>query len=353
MLDRTDEHPGARFLLILVCFIIVVMGLKAAAAVLIPFVLALFLAVASMPVMFALRRRRVWGPLAIALTVLLDALVLGGVVLLVTNSLGSLSEKVPQYAVLAQALGREWFYALEVRGFPASTLLGLDFVQSGRVIAFTSGALQAVGSLLSLVFVASLVMIFVLAEATVFPSKFEAVWGGDRQGRLDVTRIVKEVQTYLGLKFIVSLATGVCATALCLLTGLDFVVLLGLIAFAFNFIPTIGSILASVPAILLALMLHSEGTALVVALGYFGINTVIGNIMDPYIMGRRLGLSTLVVVLSLVFWSWVWGPVGALLSVPLTVVTKITLQNVPDLSWIAVLLDKVPPQAREGSVGTG
>ena len=126
ILDQTDEHPGARLLLMLVCFIIVVTGLKAAASILIPFVLALFLAVASMPVMFALRRRRVWGPLAIALTVLLDALVLGGVVLLVTNSLGSLSEKVPQYAVLAQALGREWFYVLEARGFPAFTLLRLE-----------------------------------------------------------------------------------------------------------------------------------------------------------------------------------------------------------------------------------
>ena len=334
-------------------FVVVVTGLKAAAGLLIPFVLALFLAVTSMPVMFALLRRRVWGPLAIALTVLLDALVLGGVVLLVTNSIGSLNEKVPQYALLAQALQREWFDALEARGFPASTLLSVDLIDSARVIAFTSGAFQTVASLLSLVFVVSLVMIFILAEATIFPSKLEAILGGNRQGRLPVTHIVKEVQAYLGLKFIISLVTGVCATALCLLTGLDFVVLLGLIAFALNFIPTIGSILASAPAILLALMLHGEGTALVVALGYFGINTVIGNGMEPYIMARRLGLSTLVVVLSLVFWGWVWGPVGALLSVPLTVVTKIALQNVPDLSWIAILLDKVPPQAREGPVGTG
>ena len=353
MLDQMEKHPGARFLLMLVCFVIVVAGLKAAAGVLIPVVLALFLAVMSMPVMFGLRMRRVWGPLAIALTVLLDALVLGGVVLLVTNSIGSLNEKVPQYALLAQSLGREWFDALEARGFPASTLLSVDLIDSARVIAFTSGAFQTVASLLSLVFVVSLVMIFILAEATIFPSKLEAILGGNRQGRLRVTYIVKEVQAYLGLKFIISLATGVCATVLCLFTGLDFVVLLGLIAFALNFIPTIGSIIASVPAVLLALILHGEGTALVVALGYFGINTVIGNIVDPYIMGRRLGLSTLVVVLSLVFWSWVWGPVGALLSVPLTVVTKITLQNVPDLSWIAVLLDKVPPRAREGPVGTG
>ena len=353
MLDQVEKNRGARNLLLLACFVIIVTGLKAAAGVLIPFALALFLAVASMPFMFALRRRGVWAPLAIGLTVLLDGLVIFGVVLLVTNSLGSLNEKVPQYAVLAQGLQREWFNALEARGLPASTLLNVDLIEPGRVIAFTRGALQAVASLLSMVFLVSLVMIFILAEATVFPSKFEVILGGgSRHGGLRITYIVKEVQAYLGFKFIMSLATGVCVTVLCFSTGLDFVLLLGLTAFVLNFVPTIGSIIASVPAVLLALMLHGEGTALVVALGYLGINTVIGNIMDPYIMGRRLGLSTLVVVLSLVFWGWVWGPVGALLSVPLTVVTKITLQNVPDLSWIAVLLDKVPPQAREEPVGT-
>ena len=352
MVSRPETHPGARTLFLLVCFIIIVAGLKAAAGVLIPIVLALFLAVASMPVVSTLLRRGVWGPLAIALTVLLDALVLGGLVLLVTNSLGSLSEKVPQYAVLAQGLEREWFEALEARGVPTSTLPGIDFIEPTRIIAFTGDALQGIASALSLVFVAILVMIFVLAESTTFASKFEEIRGGGRQGMVRATHIVKEVQTYLGLKFITSLATGACAAALCLLTGLDFVALLGLLAFALNFIPTVGSIIAAVPAVLLALVLHGQCTALVVALGYFAINTVIGHIMEPYIMGRRLGLSTLVVILSLVFWSWLWGLVGALLSVPLTVVTKITLQNVPDLNWIAILLDKVPPQARDSSAET-
>lgn len=166
-----------------------------------------------MPVMCVFGRRRVWGPLAVSLTVLIDALLLGGVVMLVTNSLGSLNDKVPQYAVLAQALGREWLYALEVRGFPASTLMCLDFIESYRIIAFTTGALQTVASLLSLVFMASLVMIFVLAEATIVPSKLQAIWRGDRQGLLNVTRIVKEVQTYLGLKS--SVWRRACARPLC------------------------------------------------------------------------------------------------------------------------------------------
>jgi predicted PurR-regulated permease PerM len=188
-------------------------------------------------------------------------------------------------------------------------------------------------------------MIFVLAEATVFPYKFQAILGGNRQSRMRITHIVEEVQAYLGLKFLTSLATGVCVTVLCMAAAVDFPVLLGVLAFALHFVPTIGSIVASVPAVLLALILHGEVTAVVVALGYLGISTVIGSILDPHIMGHRLGLSTLVVVLSLLFWGWVWGPIGALLSVPLTMVCKIALQNVPDLRWIAVLLDKVPPQA--------
>ena len=128
---------------------------------------------------------------------------------------------------------------------------------------------------------------------------------------------------------------------------LDFPILLGLVAFVLNFVPTIGSIIAAVPAMVLALILHDVGWMLVVGLGYLGINTLFGNLLEPNLMGRRLGLSTLVVVLSLIFWGWVWGPIGALLSVPLTMVLKIVLENTPDLRWIAVLLDKVPPQARQ------
>ena len=82
--------------------------------------------------------------------------------------------------------------------------------------------------------------------------------------------------------------------------------------------------------------------AVIVSLGYLTVNIVFGNWLEPILMGRRLGLSTLVVVLSLVFWGWLWGPVGAVLSVPLTMVVKIMLENTKDLQWVAVLLDKAP-----------
>ncbi len=345
--DRMDERPGATLLVVLACLVIIVAGLKAAAAILVPFVLALFLAVVSMPIMFGLRTRRVWAPVAIGLTVMLNVLVFGLMVLMGTNSLGELNTKLPRYVSLFRGHWGRWMMELDQRGIPASAYLTPDPVDPARMFALVSSTVQAIAQMFSIAFIIGLIMVFVLAEATVFPFKFQAILGGNRQGRLRITQIVQEVQAYLGLKFVLSLATGVLVTLLCQFAALDFPVLLGLIAFVLNFVPTIGSIIAALPGVALALVLHGEVTALVVALGYFGINTVIGNLMDPHIMGRRMGLSTLVVVLSLLFWGWLWGPIGALLSVPLTMVTKIALQNVPDLRWIAVLLDKVPPQAQE------
>jgi predicted PurR-regulated permease PerM len=117
-----------------------------------------------------------------------------------------------------------------------------------------------------------------------------------------------------------------------------------LIAFLLNYIPTVGSIIAAIPAVLLSLILvGTAGHAVLVTLGYVVVNTLFGNILEPNLMGRRLGLSTLVVILSLLFWGWAWGPLGALLSVPLTVVVKIWLENTHDLKWVAILLDKAPP----------
>ncbi len=124
-----------------------------------------------------------------------------------------------------------------------------------------------------------------------------------------------------------------------LIIGVDFPLLWGMLAFLLNYVPTLGSILAAIPPVLLATVQLGPGHALATALVFVGVNVVLGNFVEPHFMGRRLGLSTLVVFLSLVFWGWVWGPVGMLLSVPLTMIVKIMLENTEDLRWVAVLLD--------------
>ncbi|MAN96377.1 MAG: hypothetical protein CME08_05260, partial [Gemmatimonadetes bacterium] len=167
------------------------------------------------------------------------------------------------------------------------------------------------------------------------------------------TKIVREVQAYLGIKTLVSLATGLSIGVLAWLLDLEFPVLLGLIGFVMNYIPTVGSLLAALPALFLSLVqFTSVGHLLLVGGGYGVINMVFGNLIEPNLMGKRLGLSTLVVILSLLFWAWVWGPVGALLAVPLTMIVKIMLENIEDLRWMAILLDKSPPQSMVSGAGT-
>ena len=150
--------------------------------------------------------------------------------------------------------------------------------------------------------------------------------------------IVARINQYLAIKAVTSLVTGLLITLWLSILGVDFPILWGVIAFMLNFVPTIGSIIAAIPTMLLSLVQLGVDSTLLVALGYLLVNTVVGNVWEPRIMGRGLGLSTLVVFLSLTFWGWVFGSVGMLLSVPFTMIAKIVLEKSPDTRWIAILL---------------
>jgi predicted PurR-regulated permease PerM len=229
-------------------------------------------------------------------------------------------------------------------GVSFQELIDFDLINPEALAAFLGGTVAQAASLLSTAFLVLLVMVFFLAEATIFPQKLQYLLEGSARGEERMNKVVAEIQSYLGIKTVISLATGLLLGVWCWVMGLDFPVLLGLIAFVLNYVPTVGSILAGIPAVLLSLILVGTlGHALVVTAGYVVVNTVFGNIIEPNLMGRRLGLSPLVVMLSLLFWGWTWGPVGALLSVPLTMVLKIWLENTRDLRWVAVLLDRTVP----------
>jgi AI-2 transport protein TqsA len=357
ILNRTDENPGAKFLFSLACLVVVVYGLKYAAAILLPAALALFLAVISLPVMLWLRKKGVPKAPAIVVPVLINVAVGGLLILVATQSFSELQKSLPIYLNTLQQLQLSWIESLEARtDLMLSDYLTVNLLNPAAVLGFAGGAVGRIAQALSMTFIVFLIMAFMLSEATVFPHKFRhLIAGGDGDGDGDrFAKVVTEVQTYLGIKTVISLTTGIILGTWAYVMGLDFPVLLGLTAFLLNYIPTVGSIIAAIPAVLLSIILvGSVGHALLVGLGYVIVNTLFGNIIEPNLMGRRLGLSTLVVILSLLFWGWAWGPLGALLSVPLTVVVKIWLENTPDLRWIAILLDKSPPQLVGGGAETG
>ena len=349
-LDRTDAS-GAQVLFSLACFVVVVFGLRAAAPILLPSVLALFLAVLSLPVMVWLRRHRVPKASAIIIPVLLNVAVVGLLITFASQSVAELQRQLPSYLSTLTQLQSDWVRTVETRmDIGLSEYLTLDLIDPGSVIGLASGAVGRIAQLLSMTFLVFLIMAFMLSEATVFPDKFRSLSRNSDEQDDRIEKIVSEVQTYLGIKTVISLATGAILGLWAYFMDLDFPVLLGLVAFLLNYIPTVGSIIAAVPAVLLSLILTgSFGHALIVMFGYMAVNMVFGNILEPNLLGRRLGLSTLVVMLSLLFWGWAWGPLGALLSVPLTVMVKIWLENTTDLRWVAILLDKSAPVVAKAS----
>jgi predicted PurR-regulated permease PerM len=324
---------------------VIVYGLQFAAPILLPSALALFLAVLSLPVMTWLVKHRVPSGFATLITVLVNVAVIGLFILLASPSIAELQNNLDQYVLDLQERWSQWMIWLENSiGFGISDYLTVSIIDPGAVVDIARGTIGRIAQFLSTTFVVFLIMAFMLSEATVFPKKFRYILGvrGGDEDRF--TKIATEIQSYLGIKTVVSLATGLALGIWAYAWDLDFPVLLGMIAFFLNYIPTVGSIIAAIPAVLLSVILYGTlGHAIVVAGGYIFVNMVVGNIIEPRWMGRSLGLSTLVVILSLLFWGWAWGPLGALLSVPLTVGVKILLENTEDLRWVAILLDKGPP----------
>lgn len=213
------------------------------------------------------------------------------------------------------------------------------------IMNFVSRVLLNFSGVVSNVFVLVLVVIFMLSEAPTMKHKFAMVMSSTphdaAKEERHIDRVLQGVIGYLGIKSITSLLTGVGIFILLETCGVQYAILWATLSFLLNYIPNIGSIIATIPIIVQALLLNGFGIGFGVAIGVIAINMVVGNIIEPKIMGERLGLSTLVVFLSLLFWGWLLGTVGMLLSVPLTMALKIALESSPNTAKYACLLGDV------------
>ncbi|MEM9443801.1 MAG: AI-2E family transporter [Verrucomicrobiota bacterium] len=355
-----DATPGARFLLTVACLVIVVAGIKLAAPILIPIALGCFLSILSLPLVFWLKKKSVPSPLAILVAVLVDAAVVVVLLLLITTAIYNFQSRIGDYEQPLDELTKSSIEWLQDTGFPVTNYLSEEILESitfkdaisaqgivqaidpSAIFGVAHGAFAQVIALLSKTFFVSLIVIFLLAEAITFPDKLTFIFGKDSKVLPRFRTITQEIFQYLLIKTLASATTGILVGLGCWIIGLDFAILWGLIAFGLNYIPTIGSIVASIPAILLAIIQLGPGHALATLALYICINIFIGNFIEPMFLGKRLGLSTLVVVLSLVIWGWIWGPMGMLLSIPLTMILKIAMLNTPDFRWIATLISRWP-----------
>ena len=323
--------------------VVITAGLKAAEDLAVPFLLAAFIATIAATPMFWLERHRLPGWAAITIVMAAMVVILLGLGALVAQSTSAFTQKLPFYQERLTALFTDAIAWFQGYGIELSRDLLIENFNPAEALALAGSTLAGLGSVLSNSFLIMLTVIFILAEATSFPRKLRDVLRDADRSMPYFARFAENVNRYIAIKTTVSLVTGLAITGYLAVLGVDFPILWGLLAFLLNFVPAIGSIIAAIPAVLLALVQLGPGYALLTAAGYAAVNIGMGNVVEPRFMGRGLGLSTLVVFLSLVLWGWVLGPVGMLLSVPLTMTAKIALEANPSTEWLAHLLGPAQP----------
>jgi predicted PurR-regulated permease PerM len=334
----SSRNKVTAILVSLAALVDIIAGLKTAQAVLVPFLLAFFISIICAGPFYWLRYQRV--PASLALLIVIAVVMLGGLAVLtiIGTSVNDFTSQLPLYEqkLRSQTLTLiDWFDRFGIR---ISRQLLLDHFDPGSIMQYAGRMLSAAGGVLTNSFLILLTVIFILFEAAGMPNKLRAALPDADTSLASYERFVTGVRTYLVIKTLISLVTGLVVTGGLMLIGVDYALLWGLIAFLLNYVPNIGSIIAAIPAVLLTLVQLGPVHAALVAGLYLIINVVMGNAVEPRLMGKSLGLSTLVVFLSLVFWGWVLGPVGMLLSVPLTMIMKIALEVNPSTRWLAIIL---------------
>ncbi len=318
--------------------VILIAGMRAASPLLVPMFLAVFIAIVSAPPLFWLKKKGI--PSVVAMCIVMVALLVTMVLLaaLVGTSLDTFLRDMPEYQHRLQEKLSTLLAWLDAKGLDVGDQKLVEVFDPGVGLQLVTRIVTGLGNVLTNGFLIMLTVVFILLEASSFSDKIGALLDNPERSFNRLTLFFENIQRYMAIKTVISIATGAAIALWLAVIGVDYALLWGIIAFLFNYIPNIGSILAALPAVALALIQLGTTPAILAAAGYLFVNTVVGNIIEPRVMGRGLGLSTLVVFLSLVFWGWVFGPVGMLLSVPLTMTVKIALDGSDETRWIAVLL---------------
>jgi predicted PurR-regulated permease PerM len=326
-----------RTLGIAVGIVILLAALKAAAAIVVPLLLAFTIAVAFQPISERLAKHGAPPVVAAIVTLVCVVGAVAAIGALIVVAASDLAEAAPRYAAQLDSAHTRLMAWLKDNGLEAlaPTTETVDpGAQASRLVTeavfIASGIL---GNLLNVLFLT----VFMQLEADLLKRKLRLILH-DGKAVDQTLSAVGEVQRYLRVKFVLSLANGVLLGLWCWIWGVSNPVLWGVMAFALNFVPVIGSLIAAIPPVLFGVLELGWAGALGVASGYVAVNIVVDNVMEPRLMGRAMGLSPLVLMISLLVWGFVLGPVGALLSVPLTVAARIYFDFHPGTRWIALLL---------------
>lgn len=329
---------GLRTVLTVAGLFVVVAGLRESSGLFLPLLTGLFIAVVSMPVMILLERAKVPRVLAISLTVLLDFTVLAGVIALVAGSLSGFNEALPRYQTAIAQLATTTVDFAHERGIPIERSDLESIGDPGWIMTIVADLFRELTSIVSSIMLVMLLVVFMLFEIAPGAGKLRVLLGGPHADLHGLAEAAGQLQRYLVVKTYLSAITGTLCGVWLAIVGVDFPLLWGLLTFLLNYVPSVGAAIAGIPPVLVALLTLGPGAAAAALIGFLVVNFVIGNFFEPRMMGVALGLSTLVVFVSMLFWGWLWGPLGALFAVPLTMLLRSALAVSEETRWLAVLL---------------
>lgn len=336
---KAANHSGSlvslKFWIISASLVILIAGLKSASNIVTLFLLAILLTAISLAPFDWLKKKGASDSVAMLTVLFVLWCVTTGLVVLLGSSLTNFLATLPTYQVKLEGIWASMQQLLVEYGIMEENFDALDQVNPGQVLTLAGSVFSGFSSMLSNSLLIVLVFVFMLMEVSSFKNKL-AIISPDSLGSMD--KVVSSLKKYFGIKTLTSLATGVMVSIGLAILGVDFPILWGALAFLLNFIPNIGSVIAAVPAVLLAFLQLPIGYGIATLVLFFAVNFLIGNIVEPRLMGKSLGLSSFVVFISLIIWGWILGTVGMLIATPLTITLKIIFDSREETKNIGILL---------------
>jgi predicted PurR-regulated permease PerM len=329
---------GINLLIGAAAIVIIIAGINLAQSVVVIFLVSVFLAMLGSPPVLWLKEKHFPSGVAVLIVMAVMIIILLLIGAQIGSSFNSFSNELPSLQLSIREQLKGLIALLTSKGIVVNEKIILEYINPEAIIKLTAGLLTGLSSILSDLLLILLTVTFILLEVSSFPRKLRTILGDPDQVFPKFTKFVVDMKRYMVLKTIINLTAGILIAIWMYILGVQFPILWGFLAFIFHYIPNIGGFISAAPAALLALVQFRIGSALLVIAGNLVVGFVVGNVIEPRLMGRKLGLSTLVVFLSLIFWGSLLGIIGAILSIPLTMAIKFAFENNESTKWIAVLL---------------
>lgn len=358
MTDSTPWQRATGFSAVVVTLIALGVVLHQLGGILIPFILAGFLSILFNPFVGRLRSMRIPLPIAILIVMCIVGGALWLVFLVLSQSIdsfiGNIDFYTKQMKVLISDLERST--GSFMRSVGSRGTFRLNKIMSAETLtSFATAQIWAIMGLVGDGVMILLFLLFMLGGSAAFPSKILTAFSPENGSKVLATfqLLSKKVRHYLVMKTMFALANGIIMWLVLSAFGVDFAPLFGLLTFMFQYIPNIGSMISTIlPTIVFLLQTGSVANAASVAITMALIQNILGNLVEPKVIGDQLKLSPVVVLSALLFWGWMWGVVGMILSIPIMAFCKILLEIIPTTRPIAVLMGSKPARSRPVEPGT-